>query len=87
MSGNGTRGHTSLRGRDVGTGKFITVAAAHRRPENTAVERIPDPGFGDESSSLRGRDVVTGHFIPISEARRRPKTTEVVRVPNPQNGR
>lgn len=87
MSRQGTRGHTSPRGRDAGTGKFITVAAAHRRPETTAVERIPDPGYGNESSSLRGRDVVTGHFIPISEAKRRPRTTEVVRVPKPTDGR
>ena len=83
MSRNGLRGHTSPRGRDAGTGQFIPLAEAHRRPGNTTVERVPDPGFGAESSSPRGRDVKTGLFIPISEAERRPTTTEVVRVPRP----
>ena len=83
MSKQGTKGHTSLRGRDAETGLFISVAAAQQRPGSTTVERIPDPGFGADSSSLRARDVGTGRFIPVAEAGRRPKTTELVRVPSP----
>jgi hypothetical protein len=82
MSKKGTKGHTSLRGRDAGTGQFIPVAAAHRRPGSTTVERIPNPGFGADSSTIRGRDVETGLFIPVAEAERRPKSTEVVRIPS-----
>jgi hypothetical protein len=84
MSRNGLTGHTTPRGRDAGTGQFITVGEAHRRPGSSTVERIPDPGYGTDSSSARGRDVRTGQFIPIPEAERRPTTTEVVRVPNPE---
>ena len=84
MSRNGLRGHASPRGRDAGTGQFISVGQARRRPASATVERIPDPGFGAQSTSPRGRDARSGQFIPIREAERRPATTEVVRVPNPR---
>jgi len=34
-------------GRDSGTGKFITVKEAVRRPNTTTVERVPKSGRGD----------------------------------------
>lgn len=37
---------SSLRGRESGSGKFIPVEQARRRPETTEVERIPKPGYG-----------------------------------------
>jgi hypothetical protein len=83
MAKSGTKGHTSLRGRDAGSGQFIPVPDARQRPSTTTVERIPDPGYGADSSSLRGRDAKSGHFIPVKEAEQRPATTTVERVPNP----
>lgn len=44
-----TRSYTSL-GRDSKTGEFISVREAHRRPNTTAVERIPK---SDRSGSSR----------------------------------
>ena len=35
------------RGRDSGTGRFIPVDEAKRRPKTTTVERVPKPGYGD----------------------------------------
>jgi hypothetical protein len=35
---------TTPMGRDSGTGKFIPVAEARRRPATTEVERVPLPG-------------------------------------------
>lgn len=35
------------RGRDSGTGQFIPVEEAKRRPNTTTVERVPKPGYGD----------------------------------------
>ena len=49
MSRSGLKGHTSPRGRDVGTGEFIPVGEANRRPGSATVERIPDRGYGVES--------------------------------------
>ncbi len=80
------KGHSSLRGRDAGTGQFIPVPQARHRPNTTTVERVPKPGFGSESSSPRGRDARTGEFIPVDEAQRRPRTAVVERVPNPGKG-
>jgi hypothetical protein len=37
---------TTQRGRDAGTGQFIPVAEARRRPATTEVERVPLPGKG-----------------------------------------
>lgn len=37
---------TSLKGRDAGTGRFIPVREARRRPSTTVVERVPLPGKG-----------------------------------------
>jgi hypothetical protein len=37
---------TTPRGRDSGTGKFIPVKEAIRRPSTTEVERVPKPGYG-----------------------------------------
>lgn len=34
-------------GRDSGTGQFMPVEAARRRPATTTVEHIPKPGRGD----------------------------------------
>lgn len=34
-------------GRDSGTGRFIPVEVAERRPATTTVERVPKPGYGD----------------------------------------
>jgi hypothetical protein len=42
-----SKGKTSLRGRDAGTGQFIPVREARQRPSTTVVERIPKPGYGD----------------------------------------
>jgi len=37
---------TTLRGRNSGTGQFIPVSEARKRPATTEVERIPKPGYG-----------------------------------------
>jgi len=42
---NGSK--TTPRGRDSGTGQFIPVKDAIRRPSTTTVERVPKPGYGD----------------------------------------
>ncbi|KAB2694670.1 hypothetical protein F9K79_19725 [Ochrobactrum sp. Kaboul] len=34
-------------GRDSGSGQFIKVSEAERRPNTTTVERVPKPGYGD----------------------------------------
>ena len=34
-------------GRDAGTGQFITIKEANKRPNNTVIERVPNPGRGD----------------------------------------
>ncbi|SDP47108.1 hypothetical protein SAMN05428967_2266 [Phyllobacterium sp. YR620] len=34
-------------GRDSKSGQFITIEEANRRPDNTTVERVPKPGYGD----------------------------------------
>ncbi len=39
-----SKSHTG--GRDAGSGQFIPVSEARRRPETAIVERIPKPGFG-----------------------------------------
>lgn len=80
------KGQSSLRGRNAGNGRFMSVADARARPSRATVERVPKPGFGAESSSERGRDAQTGQFIPVEEAERRPSTTTVERVPNAGNG-
>lgn len=47
-AGKGSGGRQSRIGaRDSGTGKFIPVKEAERRPAQTQKERIPLPGFGD----------------------------------------
>lgn len=38
---------TVKHGRDSGTGKFITVKEAEKRPKTTTIERVPKPGYGD----------------------------------------
>jgi hypothetical protein len=38
---------TTTRGRDSGSGQFIPVSEARRRPSTTTVERVPKSGFGD----------------------------------------
>lgn len=40
-------------GRDSGTGRFVTVEDAKRRPRTTTVERIPKPGRGDTGRGKR----------------------------------
>jgi hypothetical protein len=82
----GTRGHTSLRGRDAKTGQFVPVPVARQRPNTTVVERVPKAGFGVESSTPRGRDARTGEFITVEEAQRRPSTAVVEQVPNAGQG-
>lgn len=37
--------------RDSGTGQFIPLKEAERRPGQTQKERIPLPGFGDTKKS------------------------------------
>lgn len=37
---------STLKGRDAGTGRFIPVEEARRRPDTTVVERVPLPGKG-----------------------------------------
>lgn len=34
-------------GRDAGTGRFITIKEANKRPSKTVIERVPNPGYGD----------------------------------------
>ena len=34
-------------GRDSGTGQFITIKEANKRPNKTVIERVPNPGHGD----------------------------------------
>lgn len=80
------KGQSSLRGRNAGSGRFMSVDDARARPNTATVERVPKPGFGAESSSERGRDARTGQFVPVEEAQRRPSTTVVERVPNPGKG-
>jgi hypothetical protein len=82
----GGKGHSSNRGRDAGTGKFIPVKEARQRPDTATIERVPKPGFGADSSSPRGRDARTGEFITVQEARRRPRTALVERVPKAGQG-
>ena len=38
---------TTPRGRDSGSGQFITVKEAKANPKTTTVERVPKPGYGD----------------------------------------
>lgn len=40
------KSETSPRGRDAGTGRFIPIKEAERRPKTTVVERVPHPGKG-----------------------------------------
>jgi hypothetical protein len=82
MASNGLKGHTSPRGREAGTGQFVPVREARQRPSTTVVERVPNPGYGAQSSTPRGRDAGNGQFVPVREAQRRPATTVVERVPN-----
>jgi len=82
MSKSGLKGHTSPRGRDASTGAFIPVKEAQQRPGSSTVERVPNPGYGADSSSRRGRDAGNGQFIPVKEAERRPASTTVERVPH-----
>jgi len=78
------KGQSSLRGRSAGNGRLTSVETARSRPSTATEERVPDPGFGEQSSSPRGRDASTGLFIPTKEAERRPGTTVIERVPNPR---
>jgi hypothetical protein len=50
------KGKTSLRGRDSGDGRFITVKEARQRPNTTTVERVPKPGYGDTKSNKPKKD-------------------------------
>lgn len=43
-------------GRDAGTGRFIPVNEAKRRPRTTTVERIPKRGHGDTKPKNRSRN-------------------------------
>lgn len=40
-------GKTTRKGRDSGTGRFIKISEANRRPKTTTIERVPKPGYGD----------------------------------------
>jgi len=42
-------------GRDSGTGKFIPVEEAKRRPNTTTVERVPKSGYGDTKPSHKSK--------------------------------
>jgi hypothetical protein len=44
MTNKGSK--TVPHGRDSGTGQFIPVKEAIRRPSTTTVDRIPKPGYG-----------------------------------------
>ncbi len=37
---------TSYKGRDAGSGQFITVKEARQHPKTAVVERVPLPGKG-----------------------------------------
>ena len=40
------KGQSSLRGRNAGNGRFMTVQQARARPNTSTVERVPNPGKG-----------------------------------------
>lgn len=42
-------------GRDAGTGQFIPVEEARRKPNTSVVERIPLPGSGDTGRGKKER--------------------------------
>lgn len=82
MGNHINKGHQTTRGRDAGSGHFIPLEQARANPGKSVVERVPNPGYGHESSSPRGRDAGNGQFITQREAERRPATTTVENVPN-----
>lgn len=71
MSKHPLKGHTSPRGRNASDGTFTSVDWAKSHPNQAQVERVPNPGYGAESSSPRGRDVKNGQFIPADAAKGR----------------
>lgn len=77
---DGTAGHTSPRVRDAGTGQFVPAESAKTRPGTTVTERIPHPGWGQESSTPIGRDAGSGRFVPVEEAKGKDNAV-VTRVP------
>lgn len=81
MARSGLKGHTSLRGREAGNGRFVPVEQARQRPSTTVVERVPDRGYGAAASTTVVRDARSGQFVPPREAARRPATTVTERVP------
>jgi hypothetical protein len=81
MAKHDLKGHQTTRGRDAGNGQFMPVERARQNPKTSTVERVPDPGFGRESSSPRGRDAGNGQFMPVREAEHR-RDAVVERVPN-----
>ena len=67
------------RGRDAGSGQFISEAQARRSPGRSVVETIPARTPTGSSTQI-GRDARTGEFIPVREAMRRPATTTIETV-------
>lgn len=65
---DGTKGHTSPRYRDAGTGQFVPPSEGKRHPGTTVREQVAHPGFGQESSFPIGRDAGTGRFMPVEDA-------------------
>jgi hypothetical protein len=65
-------------GRDAGTGEFISVSEAQRRPASSIVETIHSSS--PISTHQIGRDASTGQFISVSEAHRRPTRTVVQNI-------
>lgn len=46
------RQRSTLKGRDAGTGRFISVEQARKRPNTTVVERVPLPGKAKEKETV-----------------------------------
>ena len=84
MTKSGLKGHTSLRGREAGSGRFVPVEQARQRPSTTVVTRVPKAGYGAESSTTVVRDARSGQFAPPSDANRRPASTVTERVTLPR---
>lgn len=65
---DGTKGHTSPRYRDAGTGQFVDPDFGKANKGTTVKEQVAHPGYGDKSSFPIGRDAGTGRFMPVDDA-------------------
>lgn len=63
--------------RSAGTGRFVSDAAAARRPAKTTTERV---GAGTGNTRSVSRSASTGRFVRASTAKRNPSGTIQQRV-------